>query len=1011
MKKINYLFQIKKLSKLWIISAGLLVSAGVFSQDVTTGLVLQYDFDAISGTTVPDISGNNNAGTLMGAAKDTIGYSNNGVKCTLKADYIALPAGFTSNLTSFTYAAWVKLSALKNATRFFDLGTGADATNNALVFIPSYNGDNQVMCLRYRPATGTSVNVLSTTKCPTGTWAHVAVTYDWNGTTGTAKIYLNGAVVGTGTGLTYNPSLSLGTTTNNILGVSRWTQDTNGFNGIFDDVRFYNRALTATDVSTLNGLAELNNQFTALTLGDLSAVTSNLTLPKTAGTKGVTIRWASSKPAVIDTLGTVTRPSQYNTNVTLTATLSQNVSGVVYTLSKPFTATVIGIIPTPDQLATWNFKTENITLENDTLRVTDILSGFKGKLVNEARIRTIGQTEHINVLDLGSGKGYFDMGTDIGKAIYSLSNHTITGYFRVDDAYTNLAAGGNYYWNFSNSANVGTIANGFMYGRLSAQAAGISAAGSPSTSASAGAAAAKGGWHHIAYSLNGTIGTVYIDGTQVAQNTAMLLPSVALAKDNMSGTICNWLGRSGWASDAYLQQTLLYDFRVFSITLTADDMNFGFDGFDGIGTTLDKLNAAYIENSDYIAPELSTEKDQLSLGDLSAVTNDIVLPSKGNLDQTITISWKTTNPSLISATGKVIRPDYYSMNDTLTATLLKNGQSTKKVFPATVLLKDNSQFSNDLLVKYDFSSVSDSIVTDAAEKHFKGVLKNKAKVHTIGKTIKYNVLSLGDSIGYFDLGPEIGKLMYNLTDYTMSAYYRVDTAYHSLTSNGNFLWNLSNGQAAMTDQNGYIIGSLRDQSVSTSPGYYTAASGNQAVSFASAALVGGWHNLTYTQSGTTGTIYVDGMPMATSTTITNLPKNVLPKAGRLGTLYNWIGRSCYAGDVYLRKTLVYDFRLYRTALSDEQIQSSVLNVGTTINALEIAYTEDPTAVKSITSSPYKVVSTDGGIKISGLLGTEKISLFDISGRQLKVTNPTLIKTNSGVYLVKINDSIAKVLVK
>jgi len=254
-------------------------------------------------------------------------------------------------------------------------------------------------------------------------------------------------------------------------------------------------------------------------------------------------------------------------------------------------------------------------------------------------------------------------------------------------------------------------------------------------------------------------------------------------------------------------------------------------------------------------------------------------------------------------------------------------------------------------------------------------------------------------------------LMYNLTDYTMSAYYRVDTAYHSLTSNGNFLWNLSNGQAAMTDQNGYIIGSLRDQSVSTSPGYYTAASGNQAVSFASAALVGGWHNLTYTQSGTTGTIYVDGMPMATSTTITNLPKNVLPKAGRLGTLYNWIGRSCYAGDVYLRKTLVYDFRLYRTALSDEQIQSSVLNVGTTINALEIAYTEDPTAVKSITSSPYKVVSTDGGIKISGLLGTEKISLFDISGRQLKVTNPTLIKTNSGVYLVKINDSIAKVLVK
>jgi hypothetical protein len=686
------------------------------------------------------------------------------------------------------------------------------------------------------------------------------------------------------------------------------------------------------------------------------------------------------------------------------------ISDTIYNSTKEFAATVVGVIPTPDQIATWNFKTANISLESDTLRVTDVLSGFKGKLVNEARIRTIGQTEHINVLDLGNGKGYFDMGTDIGKAIYSLSNHSIMGYFRVDETYTNLAAGGNYYWNFSNSNNVGTSANGFMYGRLSGQAAGLSAAASPSIAANAGVAATIGGWHHFAFVLSGTIGTVYVDGVQVAQNIAMPTPANTLAKDNMTGTICNWLGRSGWAADAYLQKTLLYDFRLFSIALTPDDMNFGFEGFDAIGTTIDKLNTAYTENPDYIAPELSTEKDQLSLGDLSGVNSNITLPIKGNLDPTITISWKTTNPSLISAAGVVNRPDYYSMNDTLTATLLKNGQSTTKAFPATVLLKDNSQFTSDLLVKYDFSSVSDSTVTDAAEKHFKGILKNNAKVHTIGTTVKYNVLSLGDSIGYFDLGPEIGKLMYNLSDYSMSAYYRVDTAYHALTSNGNFLWNLSNGQAAMTDQNGYVIASLRDQSLSISPGYYTAASGNQAVSFASAALVGGWHNFTYTQSGTTGTVYIDGMPMQTGS-ITNLPKTSLPKAGRLGTLYNWIGRSCYAGDVYLRKTLVYDFRLYRTALTDEQIQSSVLNVGNTINSLEVAYAENPTAVKPIATSPYKVVSVAGGVKIIGLNGTEKVALFDIAGRQINVTNPKLIKTNAGVYLVKINNSIAKVLVK
>lgn len=72
----------------------------------------------------------------------------------------------------------------------------------------------------------------------------------------------------------------------------------------------------------------------------------------------------------------------------------------VYTLEKVFKATVLGVEPTPVHIAAFDFSTESISLENDTLRVTDTQSGFKGKLMNEARIRTIGSTEHINVLIL-----------------------------------------------------------------------------------------------------------------------------------------------------------------------------------------------------------------------------------------------------------------------------------------------------------------------------------------------------------------------------------------------------------------------------------------------------------------------------------------------------------------------------------------------------------------------------------------------------------------------------------
>jgi len=137
----------------------------------------------------------------------------------------------------------------------------------------------------------------------------------------------------------------------------------------------------------------------------------------------------------------------------------------------------------------------------------------------------------------------------------------------------------------------------------------------------------------------------------------------------------------------------------------------------------------------------------------------------------------------------------------------------------------------------------------------------------------------------------------------------------------------------------------------------------------------------------------------------------LPKSGLLGTLYNWIGRSCYADNVYLRKALVYDFRLYKTALTDEQVMSSVLNVETTIPALNLASTETPNALPSVTDSPYKVTTSIGVINILGLTGNEKVSVFDVAGRQLQMIQPTLINVNAGVYIVRIDGYLTKVVVR
>jgi len=1013
MKKKIYSFTFKGFSRFCLLSAALLLSASVSSQDITSGLKLHYTFESVLETVIPDDSGTGNAGSLQGAAALATGKSGQGVLMgTSKVDHINLPADINADLTSFTYAAWVNFSALKNVTRFFDLGTGADATNNFLAFIPSFNADNAFMCLRYRPATGTSYNVISTAKCPIGSWAHVAVTFLWNDatSTATATIYLNGAAVGSAANLPYNPT-SIGTTTDNYIGYSRWNQDSNGFNGTIDDVRLYNRALTSNEILVLNGTpSDLITAYNSLSLGNTSEVTTDLTLPLTVG-NNVAVSWASSLPLVIAADGKVTRPDLYDATVKLTATLTQTVNDVTHTLIKYFSATVKANNIADDLLANWDFDAALISEENGNFKVTSAsTSAFVGTVMNDARIRTIGTTTKFNVLDLGNGTGYFDMGTEIGKAIYSLKDYSMCGYFRIDADYTTLNSNGNFIWTFSNSADIDVDKNGYIIGSLKSQSQSIATNyfNNGNQAVGANTNAAVGGWHHIAYIQSGTTGTIYVDGVSVATGPIENLPSTAITIAGRTGTLYNWLGRSNYKNDSYLKKTLLYGFQLLKTPLSANDISFGYGDFPGVADMIGQLNVAYDENPDYILPELTTEMNNLTLPDLSAVTANIALPVKGT-DATVSISWKSTNDQLIDANGVVTRPNYYNYPDTLTATLSKSGQKVTKRFPAVVILKEGTQFANDLLVKFDFASVSDSVVTDAAEKHFAGRLKKNASIRTIGTAVKYNVLSLGDSIGYFDMGTEVGKLMYNLNDYTVGAYYRVDTAYATtaLASNGNFLWNFSNSDDILKTPTGYILGSLRNHASTITPTNWTP---EQTIAYGSPALKGNWHHFAYTQSGTTGTIYVDGIAQATGP-VTSLPASTLTKAGQLGTLYNWIGRSCYVADVYLRNSLVYDFRLYRTALDVDQIQTSVLNVNATISALEAAYNETPSAVKSVLDSPYKVVALTGAIQITGLTGGEKVSLFDIAGRQLKVADPTRISVNAGIYIVRINDFVSKTIVR
>lgn len=243
-----------------------------------------------------------------------------------------------------------------------------------------------------------------------------------------------------------------------------------------------------------------------------------------------------------------------------------------------------------------------------------------------------------------------------------------------------------------------------------------------------------------------------------------------------------------------------------------------------------------------------------------------------------------------------------------------------------------------LLIHHNFSSnQADDEIMDASIFKLKATLKNDANIITLGDNESgyINVLNLGENNGYLDLGAAAGSMLAQCQDYTLSAFFRVDNTYTRIQQNGNYLWTFSNSVNMTNDQNGYLAADLKNQEQAISPKSNTTASGLQKVTFGQEALLGGWHHMTYTQNGQTGTLFIDGVKVAQES-ISNTIASSLLKNTPTGPLYNWLGRSCFFTDGYLGSTFIYDFRLYRKALTEAEIVKDELKVEETIALLERA---------------------------------------------------------------------------
>jgi len=172
-----------------------------------------------------------------------------------------------------------------------------------------------------------------------------------------------------------------------------------------------------------------------------------------------------------------------------------------------------------------------------------------------------------NAISLNGSNGYVSLPTGV---VYSLSNFTISAWVKINS----LAQ-------WSRIFDFGTGTSSYMF--LTPKAGGtgnvrfaIATSGNTSEQQINGSAPLPSGvWTHVAVTLQGSLGILYVNGVEVGRNSSMSAYPALL-----NVTTQNWLGRSQFSGDPYLNAQI-DDFRIYSAGLSASAVQALYNGTAG----------------------------------------------------------------------------------------------------------------------------------------------------------------------------------------------------------------------------------------------------------------------------------------------------------------------------------------------------------------------------------------------------------------------------------------------
>ncbi len=291
----------------------------------TVGLKAAYGLDSTSGTVAIDSSDNHLNGTTVGTTW-VPGRFANAASFDGTAGRIDVPALGTFYNTAFTFEAWVRKQGTKKDVTVVGAWDGAVGP---MIWVDHVNG-------RYNLTLGSGPSTyLDSGQTPNaGVWQHVAATYD--GTT--ARFFLDGAEVASA------PFIGLVGTANTWRIGAYGSTPSGFFDGVIDNVRIYDRALSPGEI-LLDMSSQIQNETTPPTVSASTPAngatgvnagvspTATFSEPMTASTI------TSSRIQLTNAASTVVPATVTYNATTKTATLTPQ---AVLTFGATYTVTVKG---------------------------------------------------------------------------------------------------------------------------------------------------------------------------------------------------------------------------------------------------------------------------------------------------------------------------------------------------------------------------------------------------------------------------------------------------------------------------------------------------------------------------------------------------------------------------------------------------------------------------------------------------------------------------------------------